>query len=58
METRWVNYKYERLPPNFFYTCGRIRHHQRGCVFKNEWVEGRYGDHTRAGPNSPPAPTP
>ncbi|CAN0918546.1 hypothetical protein LINGRAHAP2_LOCUS30929 [Linum grandiflorum] len=54
----WVNYKYERLPPNFCYTCGRIGHQQGTCEFKQEWKKGRYGDHTRAGPHSPAAPTP
>ncbi|CAN1242770.1 hypothetical protein LINPERPRIM_LOCUS5454 [Linum perenne] len=54
----WVNYKYETLPSNFCYSCGRIGHSSSYCNFKEEYVEGRYGEHSRAGGNSPAAPTP
>ncbi|CAN0903518.1 hypothetical protein LINGRAHAP2_LOCUS22613 [Linum grandiflorum] len=55
----WVSFKYEKLPNNTFcYTCGRIGHGQGICGFKNERVVGRYGEWTRAGINSPAAPTP
>ncbi|CAN0915114.1 hypothetical protein LINGRAHAP2_LOCUS28942 [Linum grandiflorum] len=54
----WVNYKYEKLPSAFCYDCGRIGHNNGACDFKEEYVLNRYGDHTRAGVNSPQAPTP
>ncbi|CAN0830338.1 hypothetical protein LINGRAPRIM_LOCUS3209 [Linum grandiflorum] len=54
----WVNYKYEKLPSGFCYECGRIGHSSGACEFKEEHVPNRYGDHTRAGVNSPQAPTP
>ncbi|CAN0877280.1 hypothetical protein LINGRAHAP2_LOCUS11795 [Linum grandiflorum] len=54
----WVNYKFEKLPSAFCYDCGRIGHNNHACDFKDELVPNRYGDHTRAGVNSPPAPTP
>ncbi|CAN0884393.1 hypothetical protein LINGRAHAP2_LOCUS14824 [Linum grandiflorum] len=57
-EATWVNYKYEKLPSAFCYDCGRIRHSFGGCDFKKELVPKRYGNHTRAGVNSPQAPTP
>ncbi|CAN0846028.1 hypothetical protein LINGRAHAP2_LOCUS4256 [Linum grandiflorum] len=57
-EMDWVSYKFERLPSGFCYSCGRLGHSNTSCEFKGEFVEGRYGEHTRAGPNSPAAPTP
>ncbi|CAN0919166.1 hypothetical protein LINGRAHAP2_LOCUS31295 [Linum grandiflorum] len=55
---KWVSYKYERLPSSFCYSCGRLGHTNTGCEFKEETVVDRYREHTRAGPNSPAAPTP
>ncbi|CAN0920289.1 hypothetical protein LINGRAHAP2_LOCUS31954 [Linum grandiflorum] len=54
----WVSYKYERLPSSFYYSCGRLGRTNTGCEFKEETVVDQYGEHTRAGPNSPAAPTP
>ncbi|CAN0888959.1 hypothetical protein LINGRAHAP2_LOCUS15984 [Linum grandiflorum] len=54
----WVNYKFEKLPSAFCYDCGRVGHNNGSCDFKDELVPNRYGDHTRAGVNSPQAPTP
>ncbi|CAL1392721.1 unnamed protein product [Linum trigynum] len=52
----WVEFKYERLPENFCYSCGRIGHSQLMCNHPEERVEGRYGEWTRAGHHSPPSP--
>ncbi|CAL1370788.1 unnamed protein product [Linum trigynum] len=52
----WVEFKYERLPANFCYCCGRIGHSQLLCRYPEDKVEGRYGDWTRAGHHSPPSP--
>ncbi|CAN0905715.1 hypothetical protein LINGRAHAP2_LOCUS23832 [Linum grandiflorum] len=56
-EREWVSYKYERLPSAFYYSCGRLGHNNTSCNYKTELVADRYGDHTRAGPNSLAAPT-
>ncbi|CAN0829780.1 hypothetical protein LINGRAPRIM_LOCUS3049, partial [Linum grandiflorum] len=57
-EATWVNYKFEKLPSAFCYDCGRIGHSNGSCEFKDEYVPNRYGEHTRAGVNSPQALTP
>ncbi|CAL1372527.1 unnamed protein product [Linum trigynum] len=52
----WVEFKYERLPSNCCYCCGRIGHTQLVCKHPEEYIEGRYGDWIRAGPHSPASP--
>ncbi|CAN0918985.1 hypothetical protein LINGRAHAP2_LOCUS31188 [Linum grandiflorum] len=54
----WVSYKFERLAFGYCYSYGRLSQNNTSCDYKGECVEGRYGYHTRAGPNSPAAPTP
>ncbi|CAN0913345.1 hypothetical protein LINGRAHAP2_LOCUS27864 [Linum grandiflorum] len=56
-EMEWVSYKYEHLPSAFCYSCGRLGHNNTSCEFKEEMVIDNNGEHTRAGPNSPAAPT-
>ncbi|CAL1412681.1 unnamed protein product [Linum trigynum] len=52
----WVEFKYERLPSNVCYGCGKIGHSQLICKHPGDYVEGRYGDWIRAGPHSPISP--
>ncbi|CAN1253989.1 hypothetical protein LINPERPRIM_LOCUS8494, partial [Linum perenne] len=43
----WVKFKTEKLPPSLCYGCGRIGHQQATCQSSHEWVEDRYGEHSR-----------
>ncbi|CAN1178480.1 hypothetical protein LINPERHAP2_LOCUS33691 [Linum perenne] len=46
-DSEWVNYKYEKFPFKFCYSCGRIGHSSSACEFKKELLENRYGEHMR-----------
>nr|POF17275.1 uncharacterized protein CFP56_18387 [Quercus suber] len=42
-ESRWVNFKYERLP-NFYYNCGLLSHGLKDCKNNSEFVVQNKGE--------------